>query len=323
MQVLFHRYEWNLTPPFFIGTDQDATDVYSQFIGSHPSEENDKIRLVIRLTRNGKKFIDLGANVGLFTLAAASAGARVLAVEALAKNYSLLMQSVVKNRFRRVTPVHSAVFDTTDTVYMSGDSAWARVTAKETSERVPSVTLDDLTRIFDFRDATLVKMDVEGAELSALNGAVEFLSQKRAPFFIFESNAHTCMLFGYSFVDVLRRFEAFGFDLYLLHANLIIPRRAGDFQEGVCMDYLAVKRGRKLRMGRSTIRDLSAEERAQMVVAQAQMSQVPHRAYVYAMREKMPTDVRDDPRVIRALRELDSDARPEFRDEVEALRAVV
>src|SRR5262245_43299133 len=68
------------------------------------------IRLMLGLSKPGDLVVDLGAHIGLFTLTAAAAGRRVLAIEASRRNHSLLKGSVELNGFQdKVELLHAAV----------------------------------------------------------------------------------------------------------------------------------------------------------------------------------------------------------------------
>ena len=144
---------------------------------------------------------DVGANVGVFTFAAAGRGAKVVSVEPDPYLGSLLMRSQALNATLDITLVAAA---------LSGDVGIARLqiasggrasnALKEFSGArsqfnsalaevvVPTILLDSLIAISG--PPRFVKIDVEGAEAMVLAGAKRLLSEVR-PIIIIESSEQT------------------------------------------------------------------------------------------------------------------------------------
>ena len=76
-----------------------------------------------------------------------------------------------------VTPVHVAVSNVTGSLRFSGDTAGARLA--EYGEEVPAITLDDFCRSHSLSKVDYIKMDVEGAEDIALQGAINTIQKYR------------------------------------------------------------------------------------------------------------------------------------------------
>ncbi len=128
---------------------------------------------LLHLLRPGDLFVDVGANVGSYTvLASAVCGARSIAIEPDPLTAQALRRNVEANRMvDRVTVVEAAVgadegtvsfttgHDTTNHVARSGEAG---------TREVPLRTLD---RLLTGEDPLLIKIDVEGYEPSVLAGA--------------------------------------------------------------------------------------------------------------------------------------------------------
>ena len=155
----------------------------------------DLLRLVARLVKPGMSVWDVGANVGLFTFAAAfktSNSGAVLAVEADADNVNLLLRTARAGDQARVAPVQvlsAAVAGPGSRVrrlniasrarssnFLAGHGA-SQTGGVQESRVVVSVTLDELLQ--EFAEPSLVKIDVEGAELEVLRGATTLLQRIR------------------------------------------------------------------------------------------------------------------------------------------------
>jgi FkbM family methyltransferase len=119
-------------------------------------------------------FVDIGANVGAYTLfvaARAGAAGRILAVEPQPEIFDRLAYNIRQNPFGTVKAVACAVADKTGelTLFLDpsnkGESSVKVVSSTQTgSVRVPAVTLVDLLHQEGFSHVDAVKLDVEGAE---------------------------------------------------------------------------------------------------------------------------------------------------------------
>jgi FkbM family methyltransferase len=136
----------------------------------------------------GAVFVDVGANVGFFTLlAAARVGpkGRVHAFEARADNLELLRRSVEDNAFDNVELHRCAVADRAGSLAFFASGTWysnGRIVgdAEAGSEwlpRVPAVALDEALAGAERVD--VIKMDIEGAEAKALAGMRGLLRRHR------------------------------------------------------------------------------------------------------------------------------------------------
>jgi FkbM family methyltransferase len=137
----------------------------------------------------GDVAVDVGANVGLFTVPLALAvgpGGRVLAVEPLPENVERLETNLHRNGLGNVTVVSAAAGSQDGAVQLqvAADSAFSSVAAVTKYRvvgalRVPCRRLDSLWDELGRPRVALVKIDVEGAELSVLDGAQEMLRSSR------------------------------------------------------------------------------------------------------------------------------------------------
>jgi FkbM family methyltransferase len=149
--------------------------------------------------RPGDVVWDIGANVGMFTFAAANTvgpDGSVIAIEADTFLASLLQRSVQlpANADLNVKVLCCAASDdagiskfliaergrASNSLEKSGHRSEAGGTRYE--QYVPTITLDQLTETFDKPD--FIKIDVEGAEPFVLRGAEKLLREHRPSFYI-------------------------------------------------------------------------------------------------------------------------------------------
>lgn len=137
-------------------------------------------------------FVDVGANCGIFTLAARSAGVRCIAVEPNAGNLSALFANLRKNEFTDVEVFPIALSSQPNVLPLFGGGEGASLEANwggmhATYSKLVSVnTLDNLVADRFANQRLLIKVDVEGHEFDVLQGATELLERTPAPEWILE-----------------------------------------------------------------------------------------------------------------------------------------
>lgn len=136
----------------------------------------------------GMTVVDIGANIGYYTLIAARLvgdGGRVVAFEPDPHNYALLRRNVVRNGFEdRVTLVPAVVSDHHghSTLYRDKGNLGAHSIARANVAgsdplSVPCLTLDEALSDVDVSIVDVIKMDVQGAEGLVVAGASRVLAQ--------------------------------------------------------------------------------------------------------------------------------------------------
>jgi FkbM family methyltransferase len=160
--------------------------------------EISETRLVQSLLREGMTFIDVGANIGYYTLIAARLVGPTGAVHSFEPSDAMRLQlegNVHRNGFQNVVVHSEAVARETGEVefYASGWDANRGTSSilpgggRGAMRKVPSVCLDDFLASLADRRVDLIKMDVEDAEILAIEGGRRALGATDAPPLIFEA----------------------------------------------------------------------------------------------------------------------------------------
>ena len=127
------------------------------------------------------KIIDLGANVGIATLALATRypAARFFAVEPDLANFQLLQRNT--SRFRdRIEVRNAAIARATGFAkFESSGPHWGRQLS-DAGAPVATLTMADVLAASGFSHVDLLKVDIEGAESELFAGAVGWLDRVRA-----------------------------------------------------------------------------------------------------------------------------------------------
>jgi FkbM family methyltransferase len=124
----------------------------------------------------GDAVIDVGANIGEFSLVCSEAGATVYALEPDIKAFLCLTCNVAG---RSVVPLNAAAWreDSVERLHMATESADSSfVNRFGESREVLALRLDTLARMLRLDRVKLIKCDAEGAEPEVLAGATELLA---------------------------------------------------------------------------------------------------------------------------------------------------
>lgn len=172
--------------------------------------ELDTQRLMKRLLRPGDWFVDCGANIGYFsTYCATVVGptGRVDSYEPDPGNRERLIEHIQRNGLRDCVRVHAKAVGAeagTATLHRPvkgvtgrnhGEaSLFASLVPGGDTYTVETIRLDqDLTGV-----PRLVKFDVEGAELAAIEGMLSMMASTKPPAIIFEHNPESAAAAGYA-----------------------------------------------------------------------------------------------------------------------------
>lgn len=170
------QYDWNL----LIGVPSGDWRLAAYLsLGGH-FEYGTEI-LYRKVIRSDMVVVDIGANVGIYTLHALKAGAEVYAFEPTPETFNILRHNVALNGFEYSPKVHlynSAVSDREEMTEFAvvsnscGHNSMFRENKDDKIIRVPTVRLDDT---LDGIKIDCFKVDVEGAEMLVLNGMESLL----------------------------------------------------------------------------------------------------------------------------------------------------
>lgn len=187
-------------------------------------------QLIQRLLGSGDIFVDVGANVGMHTLAAARAmggQGTVIALEPHPQTSKLLAQSIWMNGFSNSVCVQAVAAAGTDgerSLHMGITSGHHSLFPLDTVDavdipaiKVRSVTLDQL--IPQNVVATLIKIDAEGAELEIVKGAASLLMRSPDIGVIAEFGGSHLRRTGTATLAWLNEFTQLGFEYRAIRAD--------------------------------------------------------------------------------------------------------
>ncbi len=178
--------------------------------------------------KNGQVFFDIGANVGYYTILGSQlvgSQGRVFAFEPAVRNLAYLYQHTILNKASNVTIISAACSDTVSLTLFSVGPNFAmghltnnmrlEAAATEPAFPVPTVTVDAIVQLLGV-SPDVIKIDVEGAELSVLKGAQATLRKAKPTIFL---STHSDTLRS----TCLEYLEGLGYTFEVLSQNKISP----------------------------------------------------------------------------------------------------
>ena len=172
------------------------------------------------IVRPGDLAIDVGANIGFFTVLCgllAGPGGRVLAIEPMPSNINTMRRNLKLNGLQNVEIVQCACSDFVGSgVFQDGENLSVGRLARSNVRggRLVQISSIDSLLASDDRPVRFIKVDVEGAELMVLHGAKKAIERSPELHLLMEYNDQAFAEFGYSGDELLtfmadQKFEAF------------------------------------------------------------------------------------------------------------------
>ena len=190
--------------------------------------ETAETAFVSRFVRPGMTVLDVGAHHGLHTLLASKLvghGGRVIAIEPSWRERRRLERHLLYNLCTNVEIQSYALGDQAgevDLYLVDGEHDWCNslqapnVDEKTTKVKVEMRRLDDVLEGMNWPRVDFIKLDIEGAELSFLNGAHRMLRREHRPAILVEVQDIRTAPWGYAARDIVRFLSDAGYSWFAL-----------------------------------------------------------------------------------------------------------
>lgn len=204
--------------------------------------EADVGHVMLRALRGGDVAVDVGANMGFFTVLMATAVApngRVVAFEPGADNLERLQRNIAASGMANIEVIRRPVSDRAGPTqfYLNSDSSGGHAlwnpgvfpgnNRSQNQQRVvelAATTLDHALSRVGLPAPRLIKIDTEGAEHRVLAGATELLRQHVVPYIIAELHEFGLHQLGSSQRDLRRFMQDFGYTTFALAYDGSLPK---------------------------------------------------------------------------------------------------
>lgn len=204
------------------------------------SFEADILQVFVGLIRPGSVILDIGANVGLYSLLGSElvgSEGRILAFEPEPNTYAALLKNLSVNRIHNVSALPMALSDSNGLVELAvpeevkakfeyGDSylSMKPADADKSTAPIPCRRLDDVLEELNILKVDVIKIDVEGAEYLCLSGANRLLNGVHKPVILLECDEVLSQRFGYSVFNTLLLLHKCGFSCEQIDLHQWIAR---------------------------------------------------------------------------------------------------
>lgn len=211
-----------LAPPIIVGEEgvrlELGTDYVARDIFYRQQWEPEETALLRSITPSGGTFLDVGANIGYFTLLASrwvGPSGTVVAFEPVSTTHERLRRNLALNPTANVLAVRAGASSAPGTaaIALEDDAGHSHLLAGETSvgrqETITLTTVDAFVTSMGLKRVDVIKIDTEGADFEVLRGAEATLRRFR-PVVLME--VELLARFGATVEDVTLFLDGIGYD---------------------------------------------------------------------------------------------------------------
>jgi len=190
-----------------------ASNIYGPFM----------TKLFKRIVKKDNVVVDLGAHIGYYTLLASrlvGENGIVYAFEPDPKTYSLLLKNIQLNQYRNINAIQKAISNNVGTAKLYLSPGRSENTLYHINEGGSSIDVgvDTLDHYFQDTNKTIsvIKMDIEGGEMSALLGMERILRENIDMTIFLEFIPDFIRRAGFAPQDLLYKLFSYKFKIYLI-----------------------------------------------------------------------------------------------------------
>ena len=191
------------------------------FLKDNPHERGE-ITFLESIAKEGMNVIDIGANVGITTVATAKRIGRgkLYSFEPVPEYFDILKKNLSSNRLENVRVYELAMADHVGGVNFYQNGLSSGVIFKEGAKKfeVSTTTVDEFLTEEKVERIDLINMDCEGSELLVLRGAKETLRKNKVKIFC-EIHHDFLKQLGQSIGDLVKYLQSFEFEVQSVSLN--------------------------------------------------------------------------------------------------------
>jgi FkbM family methyltransferase len=195
--------------------------------------ERPEVEFILKMVEPGMAFFDIGANIGVFSVAAGKAmeeaQGSIYAFEPCPTTFAILEKNLQENELSGVHAQCVALSERSGEARLYVNAAMKdglnslEDPSHADAEVVGTVavrvtTLDEFIAEHEIPSVDVMKVDVEGAELLVFRGARGLLAREDAPLILYEGYSWCTAGFHYHPVEIMWLLETFGYEIFVLDA---------------------------------------------------------------------------------------------------------
>ena len=227
---------------------------FSSMVVYNGLPEWDEMKFLLRVLRPSDGFIDIGANVGFYTVLASTVvtAGPLFAFEANPRNLEVLRDQVKLNELANAEVFGTALGNSTGELsfFDSGRETGSIASDCDPSAKlitVPCCRLDDCLAGRTLPDCVVAKMDVEGCETLVLEGATALMQSGCIAVWLFELNEAALQKHGGSGDKLIEIFSKHGYSILYWDEERQRLGTRGDGCDTNRENYVACRDGEALR----------------------------------------------------------------------------
>lgn len=199
--------------------------------------------LATSILRETDTVLDIGANFGWFSTIFAqkvNGQGKVIAFEPVPSTYQKLMENLELNSLDNMVDTHNIALGDKNgkiSMHLFSDKGHGFSSISSLGENEFDIVESDIVKLDDFiktnqlTHVDFIKCDVEGAELSVLQGAAELLGSEESPIILIELNDETSNACGFSSQDIWQFLSSLGYDGFYSIVSQNKVRRLNDISD--------------------------------------------------------------------------------------------
>lgn len=175
-------------------------------------DEFNDMSFLLNFLRKKDLFIDIGANIGSYTiLASAEIGAKTISIEPAPSTFGFLKDNILLNNILNSVEAHNiGLAKNKGHIRFTDNLDTVNHVATNKDENTIKIKVNSLDKIIGKRNPSLIKIDVEGFELEILKGSNNTLKKQSLKAIIIELNG-LGNRYGYDDKEIDKKLTYYGF----------------------------------------------------------------------------------------------------------------
>lgn len=205
---------------------------------SFGSFEPETVKLFRQSLKKDMVIVDIGANIGYYSVIASNRvgpNGKVFAYEPDNDNFAFLNKNIEINKLTNTIPIMTALSDSIGErdLYIGDKKCTTHAFSDNMGTGVKKIvhtdTLDNSLQKYGSPIVDIIKIDIEGAEILAIEGMKNTIAKSHNLILFTEFYPKAMRRLGKRPVEYLKRLHSLGFSLYVINENLGGLTKINDF----------------------------------------------------------------------------------------------